>query len=177
MFVTSGALEALEVAWSIARLHFDAVGEPQRRKAIVRDLSYHGVALSALSFNGINPMAAPFGPAQIGVRQVSSTNAFRSAYGSGDPAFTAVLVDELEQLIRDEGPETIAIIVAEPVQMGGGCLVPPAGVLVRAARSSPTATGSCWSPTIRRPARAAWASGTGSSASTSCRTWRRAGPG
>jgi len=29
--------------------------------------------------------------------------------------------------VQAEGPETIAVIVAEPVQMGGGCLVPPPG--------------------------------------------------
>ena len=34
MFVTSCALEALEVAWSIARLHCDAIGQSQRRKAV-----------------------------------------------------------------------------------------------------------------------------------------------
>ena len=127
VFVTSGALEALEVVWSIARLYFDAVGQPQRRKAIVRDLSYHGVTFSALSFNGINPMSAPLAPSSIRVRQVSSTNAFRSPFAADDPAFTASLIAELEQLIEREGPETIAIIVAEPVQMGGGCLVPPPG--------------------------------------------------
>jgi adenosylmethionine-8-amino-7-oxononanoate aminotransferase len=127
VFVTSGALEALEVTWSIARLHFDAIGQPRRRKAIVRDRSYHGVTFSALSFNGINPMSAPLAPSSIRVRQVSSTNAFRSPFAAGDPAFTASLIDELEQLIEAEGPDTIAIIVAEPVQMGGGCLVPPPG--------------------------------------------------
>ena len=30
-------------------------------------------------------------------------------------------------MILEEGPDTIAVIIAEPVQNAGGCLVPPPG--------------------------------------------------
>ena len=33
----------------------------------------------------------------------------------------------MEDTILAEGPETIAMIIAEPVQNAGGCLVPPEG--------------------------------------------------
>jgi len=35
------------------------------------------------------------------------------------------LADNLEALIQEEGPDTVAAFVAEPVIGGGGCLVPP----------------------------------------------------
>jgi adenosylmethionine-8-amino-7-oxononanoate aminotransferase len=124
---TTGAFESLEVTWTLARRHFEALGERQRRKAIVRRVAIHGVALSALSFNGVSPIASPLGPAPISVVEVSNTNAFRTGFEPGDPAFAEHLLRELEEVVQAEGPRTIAVIVVEPVQMGGGCLVPPPG--------------------------------------------------
>jgi adenosylmethionine-8-amino-7-oxononanoate aminotransferase len=124
---TTGAFESLEVTWALARRHFDALGQRQRRKAIVRRVAIHGVALSALSFNGVSPIAAPLGPPPISVVEVSNTNAFRTPYRPDDPAFADHLLAELEAVVQAEGPQTVAVIVVEPVQMGGGCLVPPPG--------------------------------------------------
>jgi adenosylmethionine-8-amino-7-oxononanoate aminotransferase len=124
---TTGAFESLEVTWTLARRHFEALGQPQRRKAIVRRTAIHGAALSALSFNGVSPIAAPLGPSPISVVEVANTNAFRSGFAADDPAFADQLLRELEAVVQREGPKTIALIMLEPVQMGGGCLVPPPG--------------------------------------------------
>jgi adenosylmethionine-8-amino-7-oxononanoate aminotransferase len=124
---TTGAFESLEVTWALARRHFAALGEPQRRKVIVRRTAIHGAALSALSFNGVSPIAAPLGPSPISVVEVSNTNAFRSGFAPDDPAFADHLLRELEAVVQREGPQTVALIMLEPVQMGGGCLVPPPG--------------------------------------------------
>ena len=37
------------------------------------------------------------------------------------------LLQEMERAIVETGPETVAMIIAEPVQNAGGCLVPPDG--------------------------------------------------
>src|SRR4051812_41637404 len=50
VFFTNGGSEAVEAAWKIVRQHFLARGEPQRTKAIAREIAYHGVTLGALSF-------------------------------------------------------------------------------------------------------------------------------
>ncbi len=127
VFFTSGGSESVEAAWKIARQYHLANGEPQRTKAIARDVAYHGVTLGALSFTGVRPMKEPFGPAPIPVRHVSHTGAFRAPDGQDEAAFCARLLAEIEQAILAEGPETVAVIIAEPVQNAGGCLVPPAG--------------------------------------------------
>ncbi|MDA8310505.1 MAG: aminotransferase class III-fold pyridoxal phosphate-dependent enzyme, partial [Actinomycetota bacterium] len=44
-----------------------------------------------------------------------------------DEEFTADLARELEELIVDEGPDTVAAFIAEPVQAAGGVIIPPAG--------------------------------------------------
>jgi hypothetical protein len=124
---TSGGSEAVEAAWKLAREHFLAIGQPQRTKAIARDIAYHGVTLGALSFTGVERLKAPFGRAPIDVTHVSNTNAFRAPDGDDPERFCRRLLDEIEAAIEAIGADEVALIVAEPVQNAGGCLVPPPG--------------------------------------------------
>ncbi|HWH94023.1 MAG TPA: aminotransferase class III-fold pyridoxal phosphate-dependent enzyme [Baekduia sp.] len=131
VFFTSGGSEAVEAAWKLAREHFHAIGQPQRAKAIARDVAYHGVTLGALSFTGVERFKTPFGPAPIDVTHVSNTNMFRGGPGGGrvtdTAAFCAQLLSEIEDAIVAAGPDEVALIIAEPVQNAGGCLVAPPG--------------------------------------------------
>jgi adenosylmethionine-8-amino-7-oxononanoate aminotransferase len=126
-FFTSGGSESVETAWKLVRQFHDANGEPRRRKAIARRVAYHGVTLGALSFTGVPAYKEPFGPSPIPVRHVSNTNGFRPLGGLEGEALTRALLDELDAAIAEEGPDEIAMIIAEPVQNAGGCLVPPPG--------------------------------------------------
>ena len=119
VFFTNGGSESVEAAWKLVRQYYVARGEEQRTKAIARDIAYHGVTLGALSFTGVQTMKEPFGEAPIPVVRVSNTNDFRGERPD--------LLQEMEDTILAEGPETIAMIIAEPVQNAGGCLVPPEG--------------------------------------------------
>lgn len=127
VFLTNGGSESVEAAWKIVRQCHIANGEPQRVKAIARDIAYHGVTLGALSFTGVAKMKEPFGEPPIPVVRVSNTNRFRAPDGDDEAAFCGRLLDEMERAIVETGPETVAMIIAEPVQNAGGCLVPPAG--------------------------------------------------
>jgi adenosylmethionine-8-amino-7-oxononanoate aminotransferase len=127
VFFTNGGSESVEAAWKIVRQHYLAKGEPQRTKAIAREIAYHGVTLGALSFTGVGSYKEPFGAAPIPVVRISNTNAFRDPDAGDEAALTARLLDELERTIVEAGPETVAMLIAEPVQNAGGCLVPPAG--------------------------------------------------
>jgi adenosylmethionine-8-amino-7-oxononanoate aminotransferase len=126
-FFTNGGSESVEAAWKLVRQYHVARGEPQRTKAIARRIAYHGVTLGALSFTGVEPMKAPFGPPAIPVARVSAPNRFRAPDGEDEAAFCRRLLDELEATVVAEGPDTVAMIIAEPVQNAGGCLVPPTG--------------------------------------------------
>lgn len=125
-FFVSGGSEAVESAWKIVRQFHIANGEPERVKAIARRHAYHGVTLGALSFTGIPGLKEPFGTAPVPVRHISTTNVYRTPHVL-DEAFAHVLLAEAEQAILDEGPETVAMIIAEPLQNVGGCLAPPPG--------------------------------------------------
>jgi adenosylmethionine-8-amino-7-oxononanoate aminotransferase len=127
VFFTNGGSESVEAAWKIVRQHYLGKGEPQRVKAIARETAYHGVTLGALSFTGVPTYKEPFGAAPIPVVRVSNTNRFRDPDGADDAALTARLLDEMERTIVEAGPETVAMVIAEPVQNAGGCLTPPEG--------------------------------------------------
>ena len=127
VFFTSGGSEAVESAWKIAVQWHAANGEAQRSKAIARRDAYHGVTLGALSFTGIPVCRTAFEPLAVPTRHVSSTNAYRHPLGSDEDALCAALLAEIEEVIEFEGPDTIAMLIAEPVQNAGGCLTPPRG--------------------------------------------------
>ncbi|MDO8211223.1 aspartate aminotransferase family protein [Conexibacter sp. CPCC 206217] len=127
VFFTNGGSESVESMWKIAREYFVAKGEPQRLKAIARRNAYHGVTLGALSFTGVPGFKEPFGTPAIDVTHVSNTNAFRAPDGGDAAAFCARLLAEVREAVAAAGSDEVAIIVAEPVQNAGGCLVAPPG--------------------------------------------------
>jgi adenosylmethionine-8-amino-7-oxononanoate aminotransferase len=127
VFFTSGGSEAVEAAWKIAVQWHAANGQPQRRKVIARRDAYHGVTMGALSFTGMPVCRTPFEPMPIPTHHVAATNAYRHPAGADEAALCRALLDEIEEAIEFEVAETIAMIIAEPVQNAGGCFVPPDG--------------------------------------------------
>lgn len=125
VFFTGGGSEAVESALKLARQYHLANGQPQRLKAIARKTAYHGVTLGALSLTGLPAFKEMFWSPPVPTRHVSNTNAYRS--GLDEPELCRKLLAEIEQVIEEEGPDTIAVFVAEPIQNSGGAITPPAG--------------------------------------------------
>ena len=114
-FVSSGS-EAVETAIKLARQYHKANGDAERYKVISRKVAYHGTTLGALSATGLPAFKAPFEPLLQGFAHVANTHQ--------DPEGAA---DAIEEAIDFGPPETVAAVILEPVQNGGGCLVPPEG--------------------------------------------------
>ena len=125
-FFVSGGSEAVEAAWKLARQYHSARGE-RRWKAIARRVAYHGTTMGALSINGCTELRTPFEPLVPDVLHVSNTNRYRRPEDESEEEFTRLLLDELEETIRQAGPETVAMVIMEPVQNAGGSFMPPAG--------------------------------------------------
>ena len=125
-FVNSGS-EAVESALKLARCFHLSSGEEQRRKVIARRWAYHGTTLGALALTGIPRVRDPFLPmiAADTVRHVPNTLGCRLQ--PGQSAGELPCVSEIEEAIVAEGPETVSMVIAEPVQNGRGALVPPDG--------------------------------------------------
>ena len=127
-FFSGGGAEAVETAWKIARRYHALRGEPGRVKAISRRGAYHGLTIGALALTDDPGLKEPYGPPAIDTRFVANTNRFGlAAEYADDDVFTTRLLAELEAAILAEGPESIAMLIAEPVQNRGGCITPPDG--------------------------------------------------
>jgi len=126
VFFVSGGSEAVESAWKLARQFHQANGE-RRWKAVSRRTAYHGTTMGALSINGIAALRAPFEPLVPDVVHVRNTLRYHRPARETEEEFTAFLLDELESAIVAEGPETVAMVMMEPVQNAGGALVAPEG--------------------------------------------------
>ncbi len=125
-FFVSGGSEAVESAWKLARQFHLANGE-RRWKAVARRTAYHGTTMGALSINGIPALRAPFEPLVPDVIHVHNTNRYHRPAGESEEEFTAYLLEELEEAIEQAGPETVAMVIFEPVQNAGGAFTPPKG--------------------------------------------------
>ncbi|MYI56582.1 MAG: aminotransferase class III-fold pyridoxal phosphate-dependent enzyme [Acidimicrobiia bacterium] len=124
-FVNSGS-EAVESALKFARCYHLANGDAGRHKVIARRWAYHGTTLGALALTGIPNLRDPFLPMLAGgVRHVSNTLGYDLQ--PGQKARELPCVTAVEEAILAEGPETVAMLIAEPVQNGRGALVPPEG--------------------------------------------------
>jgi adenosylmethionine-8-amino-7-oxononanoate aminotransferase len=127
VFFTSGGSEAVESAWKLAKAYHGMRGEPRRHKLISRELAYHGTSMGALTATGLTPLRTPFEPLTPGGVHVPNTNSYRW-HEDRDPLWAA---DAIEEAILFEGPDTVAAVILEPVQNGGGCFVPQEGYFQR----------------------------------------------
>jgi 4-aminobutyrate--pyruvate transaminase len=124
-FATSGS-EANETMVKLAWLYHSARGEPNRRKIISRKRSFHGSTIVAASLTGLPHMHREFGLPLPGFLHSDTPDLYRGRLsGESDDQYSSRLAGSLERLILAEGAETIAAMIAEPIQAGAGILVPP----------------------------------------------------
>jgi len=114
-FLVNSGSEAVETALKLARAYHLARGDDRKSTVIGRWQGYHGATLGALSASGNTGRRAPYAPLLKRWPHVAPAYPYRWGY-EGTPAEQArAAAGELETLIRQEGPETVAAFVAEPV--------------------------------------------------------------
>jgi 4-aminobutyrate---pyruvate transaminase len=104
----------------------NALGRPKKKKIISRRRAYHGVTIAAASLTALPANHTDFDLPIAGIVYASCPDHYRGAQeGESEEAFATRLAAELVQLIEQEGPETVAAFIAEPVMGAGGVIVPP----------------------------------------------------
>ncbi|MBT3264168.1 MAG: aminotransferase class III-fold pyridoxal phosphate-dependent enzyme [Acidiferrobacteraceae bacterium] len=125
-FLNSGS-EAIDAMIRFTWYYNNGRGLPKKKKIISRKRGYHGVTVAGGSLTAIPLMQNDFDlPLE---RMIHTDPAGYYRYGQpseSEEAFASRLADNLEQLIINEGPDTIAAFVAEPVMGAGGVMLPPA---------------------------------------------------
>ncbi len=128
-FTTAGA-ESNESAFKTARFFWKLVGKPDKVKIISRRWGYHGVTMAAASATGLPAYHRMFAPLVPNFIQSVGPYRFHCELEDGDVRPCTAPADHdyaaaLEQTLLQEDPETVAAILAEPVQGAGGVIVPP----------------------------------------------------
>ncbi|MDX1512435.1 MAG: aminotransferase, partial [Gammaproteobacteria bacterium] len=124
-FVNSGS-EAVDSAIRFVWYYNNARGRPEKKKVISRLRGYHGVTVAAGSLTAIPLMQKDFDLPRSRFLHTETPHYYRHAEpGESQSAFSKRLAESLEALIEQEGPDTVAAFIAEPVMGAGGVIVPP----------------------------------------------------
>ncbi len=122
--LTCGGSEAIESAMRIAVMHYSAKGQESKVKIIGRDVSYHGTTFATISVGGHESRKK--GIKHMLQRCPVAPTPYTLRCASSNP--TQFYLDRLEQTILEEGADTIAALLAEPIAgASGGAMVPPDG--------------------------------------------------
>ena len=127
LFQCSGS-EANDTAIKLVWYYHHAIGKPEKRKIIAREMGYHGSTAATVSLSGKPDMHAGFGlPFEPFLHTEFPHYYRRHEDGENEEEFSTRMADALEALILSEGPETVGAFFAEPVMGAGGAVLPPAG--------------------------------------------------
>jgi len=121
-FFTLGGAEANENAIKAARLYTG------RHKIIARYRSYHGATHGVMSLTG-DPRRWPNEPGMAGIVRVMDPRPHDYSFGDDDEEIVRENLCYLDEIIRFEGPHTIAAMFIETVTGTNGILPPPKGYL------------------------------------------------
>ncbi|MFQ5946979.1 MAG: aspartate aminotransferase family protein [Anaerolineae bacterium] len=126
LYLVSGGSEATETSIKLARQYHLAKGAGGRYKVIFRWPSYHGSSLGALSVSGRFLLRRSFAPLLVEMPHIPAPYAYRCRLPGCGPVCSLECARALEAKILEEGPETVAAFIGEPViGASGGALVPP----------------------------------------------------
>ena len=118
VFFTLGGAEAIENAIKLAR-HYTG-----RYKVLARYRAYHGATMGAMTLTG-DPRRWANEPGLVGVVRYPDTH----RWGEKEPRPVAESLQGLEDVIRYEGPQTIAAVFLETIVGTNGILIPPDGYI------------------------------------------------
>jgi 4-aminobutyrate---pyruvate transaminase len=126
-FFTNSGSEANDSVVKMVWYYNNARGRREKKKFISRVNAYHGITIAAGSLTGLATNQRDFDLPFIPVRHVTCPHHYRYAEpGESEEAFADRLAAELEATILEEGPETVAAFIGEPLMGAGGVLPPPA---------------------------------------------------
>jgi 4-aminobutyrate--pyruvate transaminase len=124
-FANSGS-EANDSLIKLVWYYNNALGRAKKKKIISRMRAYHGVTIASASLTGLPYNHKDFDLPMANILHTDCPHYYRYAEeGESEEEFASRLAGNLEKMIQDEGPETVAAFIAEPVMGAGGVIVPP----------------------------------------------------
>lgn len=124
-FGLSGS-DANETQAKIVWYYNNVLGRPLKKKIISRLRGYHGATVISGSMTGLpfyhTAFDMPCGPI---LHTTNPHHYFEAENGMSEAEFSKKCASDLEKMIQDEGPETVAAFIGEPMLGTGGIIPPP----------------------------------------------------
>jgi 4-aminobutyrate--pyruvate transaminase len=125
-FANSGS-EATDSVVKIVWYYNNALGRPEKKKIISRMKAYHGVTVASASMTGLPANHRDFDLPIKNIIHADCPHYYHfGEEGESEEEFATRMAANLEKLILDEGPDTIAAMIGEPIMGAGGVIVPAA---------------------------------------------------
>ena len=125
-YFTSGGGESTDSNYKMALHYWKLKGRPEKTKVISRVWGYHGVTFAAMCATGISGYWPMFEPRIPGFSHIPSPDPYHYPMPEDGSSQGVAAANELEKEILRQGPDTVAMFIAEPVQGAGGVIVPQA---------------------------------------------------
>ena len=124
-FANSGS-EANDTAVKLVWYLSNAVDKRGKKKIISRVKAYHGVTVASASLTGLPKNHEDFDLPIAGILHTDCPHYYRfGEAGESEEDFASRCAESLRAMIEDEGPETVAAFIAEPIMGAGGVILPP----------------------------------------------------
>jgi len=126
VFFNNSGSEGNDTVVKLVWYYNNAIGRPEKKKIISRIKGYHGVTVAAASLTGLPYNHQDFDLPIPNILHTSCPHYYRFGEdGETEEEFATRCAAELESMILEEGPETCAAFIAEPVMGAGGVVLPP----------------------------------------------------
>ncbi|WP_285028579.1 aminotransferase [Plantibacter sp. ME-Dv--P-122b] len=126
VFYGNSGSDANDTQAKLVWYYNNVLGRPQKKKIIARRRGYHGVTVLSGGLTGLQNLHDGFDLPLPMIRHVRPPHRlWEREPGQTDDDFATQLALELDRFIVNEGPDTVAAFIAEPVMAAGGVIVPP----------------------------------------------------
>ncbi len=120
--------DANETQLKLVWYYNNLLGRPNKKKIISRERGYHGSSIASGSMTGLPLFHAHFDlPLDRIKHTLSPCYYHRQDSEMSELEFSHYCAAQLEQMILNEGPDTVSAMIAEPVLGTGGIVPPPEG--------------------------------------------------
>lgn len=130
IFFGNSGSDANDTHYKMLRYYFNAIGKPEKRKIITRERGYHGVTVAAGSLTSLPANLAHFdAPLEaLHILRSDAPHYYTGRQGNEtEEQFVDRIINNLEEQILAEDPDTIAAMIVEPITGASGVIVPPEG--------------------------------------------------
>ncbi len=114
-FFTGGGSEANESAMKMARQYFWEQGQRSRTGILAKRFSYTGATMGTMSATGIPWFWETFQPRMPGYGFFNPEWYYHRELGLAEEQAGKIALQDLEELVEFEGPESIAALIMDPV--------------------------------------------------------------